>query len=293
MGPFHYRADRRGRQVGKPGLVPILCIDGVINAIIAKSFLRSLTGSVCHQAHASSRQADALLVGFDPAAWRSHGHRRIASGVDAATLAGPHFHPAVNRPISIRVTSQLPDYLTRLNPEQRAAVETVDGPLLVLAGAGTGKTRVLTTRFAHILLTKRAFPNQILAVTFTNKAAREMRERIAAILGAPAEGLWLGTFHALCARMLRRHAEHVGLSSNFSILDTDDQLRVLKQTMEAERIDAKRWVPAGLMGVIQRWKDRGLTPARITPNGDSDFANGKARALYAAYQARLRTLHAA
>ena len=186
-----------------------------------------------------------------------------------------------------------PDYLTRLNPEQRAAVETVDGPLLVLAGAGTGKTRVLTTRFAHILLTKRAFPNQVLAVTFTNKAAREMRDRVAAILGEPAEGLWLGTFHALCARMLRRHAEHVGLSSNFTILDTDDQLRLLKQVMEAEQIDTKRWVPAGLMGVIQRWKDRGLTPARISANEDSDFANGRAQTLYVAYQERLRTLNAA
>jgi DNA helicase-2/ATP-dependent DNA helicase PcrA len=184
-------------------------------------------------------------------------------------------------------------YLTRLNPEQRAAVETVDGPLLVLAGAGTGKTRVLTTRFAHILLTRRAFPNQVLAVTFTNKAAREMRERVSAILGEPAEGLWLGTFHALCARMLRRHAEHVGLTSNFSILDTDDQMRLLKQVMEAERIDTKRWVPPGLMGVIQRWKDRGLTPARITPNEDSDFANGRAQALYAAYQERLKALNAA
>src|ERR1700724_3300813 len=117
------------------------------------------------------------------------------------------------------------DYLYRLNSEQREAVETLDGPLLVLAGAGTGKTRVLTTRFAHILLSKKAFPNQVLAVTFTNKAAREMRELVSAILGEPAEGLWLGTFHALCARMLRRHAEHVGLSSNFSILDNDDQMR--------------------------------------------------------------------
>src|SRR6202142_4321253 len=149
------------------------------------------------------------------------------------------------------------DYLAPLNPEQRAAVETLDGPLLVLAGAGTGKTRVLTTRFAHILLTKRAFPNQVLAVTFTNKAAREMRERVATILVGPAEGLWLGTFHALCARMLRRHAEHIGLSSNFTILDTDDQVRLLRQVMDAERIDIKRWVPAALMGVIQRWKDRG------------------------------------
>ncbi|MFO1028315.1 MAG: UvrD-helicase domain-containing protein [Acetobacteraceae bacterium] len=186
-----------------------------------------------------------------------------------------------------------PDYLTRLNPEQRAAVETVDGPLLVLAGAGTGKTRVLTTRFAHILMTRRAFPSQVLAVTFTNKAAREMRERVAAILGEPAEGLWLGTFHALCARMLRRHAEHVGLNSNFTILDTDDQIRLLKQVMEAERIDTKRWTPPSLMGVIQRWKDRGLTPERITAAEDTDFANGKARALYAAYQSRLRALNAA
>lgn len=191
------------------------------------------------------------------------------------------------------VTPDSHDYLTRLNPEQRAAVETVDGPLLVLAGAGTGKTRVLTTRFAHILLTRRAFPNQVLAVTFTNKAAREMRERVSTILGEPAEGLWLGTFHALCARMLRRHSEHVGLASNFTILDTDDQLRLLKQVMEAVRIDTKRWTPASLMAVIQRWKDRGLTPERITPNEDSDFANGHAVPLYTAYQARLRTLNAA
>jgi DNA helicase-2/ATP-dependent DNA helicase PcrA len=186
-----------------------------------------------------------------------------------------------------------PDYLARLNTEQRAAVETVDGPLLVLAGAGTGKTRVLTTRFAHILLTNRAFPSQVLAVTFTNKAAREMRERVGAILGTPVEGLWLGTFHALCARMLRRHAELVGLNSNFTILDTDDQLRLLKQVMEAERIDAKRWAPPALMALIQRWKDRGLTPARIGPNDDSDFANGRAKEVYAAYQARLRALNTA
>src|SRR5580658_5230096 len=164
------------------------------------------------------------------------------------------------------------EYLAPLNPEQRLAVESLDGPLLVLAGAGTGKTRVLTTRFAHILLSNKAFPNQVLAVTFTNKAAREMRERVAAILGRPAEGLWLGTFHALCARMLRRHASLVGLAPNFTILDTDDQLRLLKQVMEAERVDAKRWVPPALMAIVQRWKDRGLTPARVTPVEDSDFA---------------------
>ena len=140
------------------------------------------------------------------------------------------------------------DYLHALNPEQRAAVEAVDGPLLVLAGAGTGKTRVLTTRFAHILMSNRAFPGQVLAVTFTNKAAREMRERVGAMLGRPAEGLWLGTFHALCAKMLRRHAPLVGLASNFNILDTDDQLRLLKQVMEAARVDAKRFAPQAMMG---------------------------------------------
>jgi DNA helicase II / ATP-dependent DNA helicase PcrA len=185
------------------------------------------------------------------------------------------------------------EYLARLNEAQRTAVETVDGPLLVLAGAGTGKTRVLTTRFAHILLSKRAWPSQVLAVTFTNRAAREMRERISAMLGEPVEGMWLGTFHALCARMLRRHAKLVGLEANFSILDSDDQLRLLKQVMEAERIDTKRWVPPALMAIVQRWKDRGLTPARVTQVEDSDFANGQARALYAAYQDRLRTLNAA
>ena len=184
------------------------------------------------------------------------------------------------------------DHLVRLNPEQRESVETIDGPLLVLAGAGTGKTRVLTTRFAHILLSQRAFPNQVLAVTFTNKAAREMRERVTAILGAPAEGLWLGTFHALGARMLRRHAELVGLTSSFSILDTDDQMRLLKQVMEAERIDTKRFAPQVLMGIIQRWKDKGLTPARVTPAEDSDFVAGRAKALYGLYQDRLRTLNA-
>jgi DNA helicase II / ATP-dependent DNA helicase PcrA len=185
------------------------------------------------------------------------------------------------------------DYLARLNAEQRAAVEIVDGPLLVLAGAGTGKTRVLTTRFAHILLTGRAAPGQVLAVTFTNKAAREMRERVGAILGRPVEGLWLGTFHALCARMLRRHAEQVGLTPNFTILDADDQLRLLKQVMEAGRLDAKRWAPPALMAVIQRWKDRGLPPERVTLAEDTDFAAGRSRELYAAYQARLRTLNAA
>ncbi len=185
------------------------------------------------------------------------------------------------------------DYLARLNSEQRAAVEAVDGPLLVLAGAGTGKTRVLTTRFAHILLRGHAAPGQVLAVTFTNRAAREMRERVGVVLGRPVEGLWLGTFHALCARMLRRHAEHVGLSSGFSILDTDDQLRLLKQVMEAQRLDTKRWPPQALMHMIQKWKDRGQTPARVVAGEEGDFAGGQARALYEAYQARLRDINAA
>jgi DNA helicase-2/ATP-dependent DNA helicase PcrA len=185
------------------------------------------------------------------------------------------------------------EYLAPLNPEQRLAVESLDGPLLVLAGAGTGTTRVLTTRFAHILLSNKAFPNQVLAVTFTNKAAREMRERVAAILGRPAEGLWLGTFHALCARMLRRHAEHVGLSGNFTILDADDQFRLLKQVMDAARVDTKRFTPNLVMAMIQRWKDRGLTPARSGVEAAGDPATEVAREMYAAYQARLIALNAA
>ncbi len=184
------------------------------------------------------------------------------------------------------------DYLDRLNTAQREAVEAVDGPVLVLAGAGTGKTRVLTTRFAHILLTRRAFPNQVLAVTFTNKAAREMRERVSALLGEPAEGLWLGTFHALAARMLRRHAELVGRTANFSILDPDDQLRLLKQVMEARRMDVKRFTPQGLMGTIQRWKDRGLLPNQVPRELDIDWGAESARDLYAAYQERLQALNA-
>lgn len=197
--------------------------------------------------------------------------------------------PAPHLPSS---TGEGEGYLARLNPEQRTAIETTDGPLLVLAGAGTGKTRVLTTRFAHILLTERAKPWQILAVTFTNKAAREMRERVGVILGEAVEGLWLGTFHALCARMLRRHAEYAGLTQSFTILDTDDQMRLLKQVMEPRQLDTKRWPAPGLMGVIQRWKDRGLTPARVTDADDTDFANGHARAIYTAYQTRLRDLNA-
>jgi len=200
--------------------------------------------------------------------------------------------PGRSRTVRVSAPTSVPDYLSRLNAEQREAVETLDGPLLVLAGAGTGKTRVLTTRFAHLLLSGRAQPHQILAVTFTNKAAREMKERVAHILGRPVEGLWLGTFHALAARMLRRHAELVGLRSDFTILDADDQARLLKQVMEAAGVDLKRTPPNGVMAVIQRWKDRGVTPARIGPADHSDHADGRASALYAAYQERLRELNA-
>ncbi|MBU6448445.1 MAG: UvrD-helicase domain-containing protein [Rhodospirillales bacterium] len=184
------------------------------------------------------------------------------------------------------------DYLAGLNTAQREAVEATEGPVLVLAGAGTGKTRVLTTRFAHILLSRRAFPNQILSVTFTNKAAREMRERVGKIMGGPVEGLWLGTFHSLCARMLRRWADRVGLTSSFSILDTDDQLRLLKQILEDAKIDFKRWPPNALMAQIQRWKDKGFMPGQIPAGESSDFADGRAEEFYAGYQTRLRQLNA-
>lgn len=183
-------------------------------------------------------------------------------------------------------------YLDGLNPVQREAVEALDGPVLVLAGAGTGKTRVLTTRLAHLLMTRRAAAFQILTVTFTNKAAREMRERVAHLMGIEPEGWWLGTFHALAARILRRHAELVGLKSNFTILDTDDQIRLIKQLLEAENIDSKKWPARQVLGVIERWKDRGLTPDRLGEADGGDVAGGRVVALYRQYQERLRTLNA-
>ncbi|WLP52908.1 ATP-dependent helicase [Agrobacterium fabrum] len=185
------------------------------------------------------------------------------------------------------------DYLSGLNPEQREAVETLDGPVLVLAGAGTGKTRVLTTRIAHILATGRAYPSQILAVTFTNKAAREMKERIGVLVGGAVEGMpWLGTFHSIGVKLLRRHAELIGLKSDFTILDTDDVVRLIKQLIQAEGLDDKRWPAKQFAGMIDGWKNKGLTPPDI-PEGDSRaFANGKGRELYTAYQNRLKTLNA-
>ncbi|HEY8267692.1 MAG TPA: UvrD-helicase domain-containing protein [Xanthobacteraceae bacterium] len=187
-----------------------------------------------------------------------------------------------------------PAYLEGLNPEQREAVETLDGPLLVLAGAGTGKTRVLTTRIAHILATGRAYPSQILAVTFTNKAAREMKLRVAAMVGEAVEGMpWLGTFHSIGAKILRRHAELVGLKNDFTILDTDDQIRLMKQIIGAADIDEKRWPARLLASMIDGWKNRGLMPADVSAGEGGNFADGRGKAVYAAYQERLKTLNAA
>ena len=183
-------------------------------------------------------------------------------------------------------------YLEDLNPAQREAVEALDGPVLMLAGAGTGKTKALTARIAHLLHTGQARTNEILAVTFTNKAAREMKERVARILGQPVEGMpWLGTFHAICVKLLRRHAELVGLKSNFTILDTDDQVRLMKQLIVAEGIDEKRWPARQLAGLIDNWKNRAWTPEKL-PAAEAGAFNHRGGELYAAYQDRLKALNA-
>src|SRR5262245_53362011 len=184
-------------------------------------------------------------------------------------------------------------YMEGLNPEQRAAVEALDGPLLVLAGAGTGKTRVLTTRIAHILRSGRVQAWQILAVTFTNKAAREMKERIGQLVSGALEGMpWLGTFHAVGVKILRRHGELVELKSGFTILDTDDQLRLVKQVIEGANLDKDRWPARQLAALIDGWKNRGLTPDKV-PRGEAfGFAEGHGARLYAAYQQRLKELNA-
>ncbi|HEX8365913.1 MAG TPA: UvrD-helicase domain-containing protein [Allosphingosinicella sp.] len=195
--------------------------------------------------------------------------------------------------MSLPAQTAEPQYLRGLNPPQREAVETVDGPVLVLAGAGTGKTAALTARLAHLIATRRAWPSELLAVTFTNKAAREMKERVGRIIGDAVEGMpWLGTFHSICAKMLRRHAELVGLHSNFTILDTDDQLRVLKQLIAAADIDEKRWPARMLAGLIDRWKNKGWAPAQVDAGEAETYANGKGAALYVQYQERLKTLNA-
>jgi DNA helicase II / ATP-dependent DNA helicase PcrA len=216
----------------------------------------------------------------EPSKLNHHGvpeHQPAAGGIAARARAG--------------VT---PQYLAGLNPEQREAVETLDGPVLVLAGAGTGKTRVLTSRIAHILSMGRARPHEILSVTFTNKAAREMKLRLGQMLGQAVEGMpWLGTFHSIGGRILRFHAEMVQLKSNFTVLDVDDQVRLLKQLLAADNIDDKRWPARMLAGLIDGWKNRGLTPAQVPPGEAAVFGNGRGGKLYALYQERLKILNAA
>ncbi|MFB9269116.1 ATP-dependent helicase [Bradyrhizobium erythrophlei] len=212
----------------------------------------------------------------------------------------PHHGVPEHQPVAggiaarARAAAGGPQYLSGLNPEQREAVETLDGPVLVLAGAGTGKTRVLTTRIAHILSQGRARPHEILSVTFTNKAAREMKLRLGQMLGQAVEGMpWLGTFHSIGGRILRMHAELVQLKSNFTVLDVDDQVRLLKQLLQAENIDDKRWPARMLAGLIDSWKNRGLTPSQVPSGEAASFGNGKGGKIYATYQERLKILNAA
>jgi DNA helicase II / ATP-dependent DNA helicase PcrA len=206
----------------------------------------------------------------------------------------PDHQPAAGGIAARARASATPQYLAGLNPEQREAVETLDGPVLVLAGAGTGKTRVLTSRIAHILSQGRARPGEILSVTFTNKAAREMKLRLGQMLGQAVEGMpWLGTFHSIGGRILRTHAELVQLKSNFTVLDVDDQVRLLKQLLAADNIDDKRWPARMLAGLIDGWKNRGLTPSQVPPGEAAVFGNGRGGKLYALYQERLKILNAA
>jgi DNA helicase II / ATP-dependent DNA helicase PcrA len=216
------------------------------------------------------------------------GSHSFVTGIIALGAADP------SAPIAARARKSMLRYLDELNTEQLAAVAAVDGPVLVLAGAGTGKTRVLTTKIAHILAEGRARAHEILAVTFTNKAAREMQERLFVLAGPVAEAMpWLGTFHAISTKILRRHAELVGLKSTFTILDTDDQIRLLKQVLAAENIDEKRWPARALASQIDAWKNRGLDPAHVPAGEAAAFANGKGASLYKLYQERLKTLNAA
>ena len=185
-----------------------------------------------------------------------------------------------------------PAYFAELNPEQKLAVQTLDGPLLILAGAGTGKTRVLTTRLTHLLTTGRASAGEVLALTFTNKAAQEMQERVARMLGRPTSHMAVGTFHSIAAKLLRSHAELVGLQSNYTILDTDDQIRLLKQIIKLENIDEKKWPAKHMAGLIDRWKNKALTPDKISSDQAFHYAEGQGKKIYGIYQARLKTLNA-
>src|ERR1700728_3908526 len=201
-------------------------------------------------------------------------------------------HAIARDPLVRRSHDADPPYLEGLNAEQRLGVESLDGPVLILAGAGVGKTRVLTTRIAHIVSTGRARAHEILAVTFTNKAAREMRLRVAAFAGSEQAMPWLGTFHSIGAKILRIHAELVGLRPNFTILDADDQLRLLKQLLQAENLDDKRWPARALANLIDGWKNRGIDPKSVPASEATGFAGGKSAALYESYQARLKALNA-
>ena len=211
-----------------------------------------------------------------------------------ATASSPEARgdAAPTGPLARRVRAANPSYLDGLNEEQRRAVDSLEGPVLILAGAGVGKTRVLTARVAHLISLGRARPYEILAVTFTNKAAREMRERVATFAGSELAMPWLGTFHSIGAKILRMHAELVGLRPNFTILDSDDQLRLLKQVLEAEKLDDKRWPARALASLIDRWKNRGIDPKHTPAAEAAAFASGRSAALYESYQARLKTLNA-
>ncbi|MCS6760307.1 MAG: UvrD-helicase domain-containing protein, partial [Candidatus Devosia euplotis] len=219
--------------------------------------------------------------------------RRAA--IEGLSMPGADHH---ERPAAGAITGQfkrqqVPDYLKGLNQEQRDAVETIDGSLLVLAGAGTGKTRVLTTRIAHIINTNRAWPSQILSMTFTNLAAREMKERIEKLVPRLESMPWMGTFHSIGARILRGHAGLVGLTSSFTILDTDDQIRLIKQLLDADNIDEKRWPAKLFAAMVDGWKNKGLPPKDVSPADSGSYANGRGARLYADYQARLKSLNAA
>ena len=228
------------------------------------------------------------------------------SRFDDDTGESDAFEAAAATPLSARAMAARPmPYLDGLNPEQRRAVEALEGPVLMLAGAGTGKTRALTARIAHLLTSGTARPNEILAVTFTNKAAREMKTRVATLLGQSVEGMpWLGTFHAICVKLLRRHAELVGLKSNFTILDTDDQLRLIRQILDADSVDRKRWTERWFASHIDSYKNRALTPDKVDPltSPRADRLVGAAQdgsthqrsvlEVYTQYQQRLKDLNA-
>ena len=184
------------------------------------------------------------------------------------------------------------EYLNNLNNAQKEAVLYLDGPLLIVAGAGSGKTKVLTSRIAHIINEKKAFPNQILSVTFTNKAAKEMQNRVSSILNSEAIGLsWLGTFHSICAKLLRKHAPAAGLTSNFTIIDTDDQVRLIKNICKAENIDIKQLAPKFILSIIDRWKNKGFYPDEVVIN-KNDIFERTIRPLYKIYQQKLLDLNA-